>query len=227
MVTRFPILVLLCSLVWSVTAQGQEQINIMNTFHQYKPKASTDYQKLLFLVRNSLDKQAEGDPYFNDWEDALLVVERGEIYSIRARYRTMDDEFQMKMNGQTKAIYPHLVEGIVFKNRVFLSGKEQRFDGLIDGYYELLVAGNAELLKKHSLTQKISKDDVIILGKHKQDFYFRNAEGYFEKVDTHARHLERLFPNHHTEVKAYLKQNRVKADDEAQLRQLFAYYNSL
>lgn len=227
MVTRFSMLVLLCSLVWSVKAQGQEQINIMNAFHQYKPKASMDYQNLLFLVRNSLDKKVEGNPYLNEWQDALLVVEQDEIYSIRARYRIMDDEFQLQMNGQAKAIYPHLIEGIVFEDRVFLSGKELKSDGPIDGYYELLVAGDAELLKKHSSVQKVNKDDVIVLGSRNHELYFRNADGYLEKVETYARHLEKIFPNHYTEIQSYLKSNRIKANDEAKLRQLFTYYNNL
>ncbi|MEM1325069.1 MAG: hypothetical protein AAGI23_03895 [Bacteroidota bacterium] len=206
--------------------EGQAQsLHIMNAYRHYKFKAATNYHDLLFLVRNSLDKKVEGDAYLMDWEGALLFVDDDEVYSVSARYRVLDDEFQIDLNGQTKAIYAHLVKGIVFKDRIFVSGTELRSDGQLNGFYELLVNGDRQLLKKYTVTQKVRKDGVTEIGKKTVSYHFRSQTSFVEAIADYHQQPHVIFEDHQKVAKLYWKSNHLNIKKEADLRQYFEYFN--
>jgi hypothetical protein len=199
----------------------------MSAYHHYKPKASTNYHDLLFLIRNSLPKEVDGNPYLMDWEDALLFVDEDKIYSVRARYRVLDDEFQLDMNGTIKAVYPHLIKGIVFKDRVFVSGTELRQDGQLHGFYEKLVNGHTSLLKKYTVNQKMNKEGVIEVGATHVTYHFRRGEEFVESIDEYRKRPCSIFVEHLQFAKSYWKSNKLSINEEADLHQFFSYCNEL
>jgi len=212
-------------LLASFGSDAQQQIKILNAFQHYKIQASNDYSKLIFLTRDA-DKHTKIDKaYLNNWEDAFLVVSEDEIYSIKARYHIFEDDFYMQYNGVQKLIYPHLIQGVVFKNRVFVSRKEMLDSGLKDGYYEVLSTGEKELFKKYIYTYKIDRQGNIKLGSQKENIYIQNSQGLVEKIDLAPNIFFDTFGENQMAIKVYVKENSLNLNKSADLKRLFDYYN--
>lgn len=209
----------------SFNSNAQQQIKLLNGFHDYKLQASDNYGKLLFLIHDSNKYLTLEEAYFNDWEDAFLVVSEKEVYSIKARYHIFEDTFYMLFNGTQKAIYPHLIQGVIFKNKVFVSRKEMLDSGLKDGYYEVLSSGKKELLKKYVYNYKIAKNGSIKLGTRKEDIYIQGNHETVQRIDLVSKKIFDTFGKDQTAIKAYAKQNKLNLSKAADLKILFDYYN--
>jgi len=208
-----------------INSNAQQQIKILNAFQHYKIQASDDYSKLLFLVHDNSRYLLLEEAYMNDWEDAFLVVNEKEIYSIKARYHIFDDTFYMLFNGTQKAIYPHLIQGVVFKNKVFVSRKEMLDSGLKDGYYEVLSSGKKELLKKHVYDYKVDKSNNIKLRTQKENIYIQQQYGIVQRIDLTPKKIFDTFGKDQTTVKLYVKENSLNLAKVVDLKSLFDYYN--
>lgn len=211
----------------SLNSNAQQQIKILNAFQHYKIQASNDYSKLLFLVHDNIISPLAEKTYFNDWENAFLVVNEQEIYSIKARYHIFDDTFYMLLNGQKKAIYPHLIQGIVFRNRVFVSRKEMLDSGLKDGYYEVLSDGEKKLLKKYIYNYKVDRKGNIKLGNQKELIYTQHSQGLVREVDLAPNVFFDIFGENQVSIRTYAKENNLNLSKVNDLKNLFDYYNSV
>lgn len=214
-------------LLASISSGAQQQIKILNTFQHYKLEASTDYSKLLFIVRDDNKHTSFETTYLNNWEDAFLVVEENDIYSVKARYNIFEDAFYVKINGEEKLVYAHLIEGVIFKDKIFVSRKEMIDSGLKDGYYELLSYGEREFLKKHIYTYKINKHGNVKLKVKKERIYIKNKKGLVEEFDLNAKTFYNNFKGKHNEVKKYIKNNALNLKKAEDLVVLFDYYNNI
>ncbi|MEM9885092.1 MAG: hypothetical protein AAF849_04305 [Bacteroidota bacterium] len=206
---------------------AQQHINIMNAFNHYKLRASENYNKLAFHVRSSVYKEVIGNTYSKDWEEAILIIDNQEIYSVKARHRLFDDELQILLNGQVKALYPHLMKGVAFRDRSIVSGTEEKENGLIHRFYTLLCGGSVELLRKETIECKIREGNVFELGKKTTGFYFRKNEEYVQKLNTSLKKLLNIFGDRKDEVKAFIRQNRLSTESEEDLKAIFQFYNQL
>lgn len=208
-------------------SNAQQQINIMNAFNHYKLKASNDYSKLAFLVRNSTEKKIVGTTAEVAWKEAILLINQEEIYSVKARYRAFDDELQILLNDQPKAVYPHLIKGIAFEEKSMVSGAEKKEDGPMYYFYELMVDGQIELLCKEFVSYKTVGENTVELGKRKTDFYFRKQGKYVEKLNTSPKKLLSIFGGQQEAVKAFIKKHKLSTQSEADLKRIFQFYNQL
>ena len=113
------------------------------------------------------------------------------------------------------------------KDRIFVSGTALREDGQLHGFYELLVNGKVSLLKKYTLDQKMTKDEIIETGKTSTTYHFCNGEDFVEAVADYQRQPHSIFESHQQAAKSYWKSNNLSVKKEADLRQFFEYCNGL
>ncbi|MEN0048891.1 MAG: hypothetical protein AAF806_17640 [Bacteroidota bacterium] len=212
-------------LLISLSSVAQQQITMMNAFQNYKIQASTDYNDLLFITHDVQKHTVFETTYLNGWEDAFLVVEEDKIYSVKARYNIFEDAFYVKIDGDEKLVYPHLIEGFVFKDKIFVSRKEMIDSGLKDGYYELLSDGNREFLKKYAYAYKLDKNGNVKLKNRKENIYVINNKGLVEKFEINNRTFFNSFKGKEKAIKAYMKDNALNLKKTDDLVALFDYYN--
>ncbi|MEL6943052.1 MAG: hypothetical protein AAFO82_10315, partial [Bacteroidota bacterium] len=218
---------LVLSLFIGIESSAQQQIKILNAFQHYKIQASTDYNKLLFIVRDDNKHTTFETAYLNEWEDAFLVVSENEIYSIKARYNIFEDAIYVKIDGQEKLVFPHLIQGVIFKNQIFVSRKEMIDSGLKDGYYELLSEGDREFLKKYLYTYKVDKKGNVKLKEKKERIYIKNSKGLVEPFDLSAKTFYSNFKGKQKVLKDYVKTNALRLKKTDDLVALFDYYNRI
>ncbi|MEL6721413.1 MAG: hypothetical protein AAFP82_22125, partial [Bacteroidota bacterium] len=209
------------------SSNAQQQIKILNAFQHYKIQASTDYSNLLFLVHENNKHTTFETTYLNKWEDAFLVVSENEIYSIKARYNIFEDAFYTKLHGKEKIIYPHLIQGVVFKDRIFVSRKEMLDSGLKDGYYELLSDGTKELLRKYAYNYKLDRSGNVKLGSREENIYIKDHQGLVKKIDLTPKVFFDTFEEHQMAIKKYADSNALSLRNVDDLVTLFNYYNRM
>lgn len=182
-------------------------------------------QELFFLVRNSINKELVGNPFLNDWEEAFVITKDGKVFKVQSRYRVFDDEFQIKVGNQIKAIYPEAVEGIVFKERVFVVRNCKYPEGLKLCFLELLSEGSINLLKRHTLLTKSKKDLIRIIGSKTELFYAMDDVAYL--LSNNRSKVMDLFLLKEKEINRFSITHNINTKKESDLIQIFDYYNEL
>jgi len=221
------VLILLISLFLGLQVKAQVENSVLNAFQHYSVRASDDYSKLLFLVRSPVEKEVTGNAFFNNWEEAILVVKEQELYSVKARYQIYNDEFQIELNGKTKIVYPNLVKGVIFKDRIFVTGKFQQPDGLQYGFYEQLSGGNVELLKRYIIEHKVGKDGIVRLKTAESSLCYRKKGGLVEAIPSGHNHFFSIFNEYQDQIKIYYQESKLSLSKTSDLKQIFDFYNQL
>ncbi|NJK84361.1 MAG: hypothetical protein HC912_11830 [Saprospiraceae bacterium] len=119
-----------------------------------------------------MNKRFIGNPYLeSNWQNGLLISQKGNTYEIKGRYRIFDDEIQIVQDGVVKALYPHSLQGVLLGSRIFISSKWEAPSGIDYSFFELLVDGEVKLLKKYQLDVRETKDNFLKI-KDKTEVYF-------------------------------------------------------
>lgn len=212
-----------------LTLQGQHQIQFLNGFKQLADWSKEDNQtQLLFLSRNSLEKKVNGNAFWNDWEPAFLVSQKGEVFAVTARYRLLDDELQIQEQDKIKAIYPNLIKGIAFQNKALMVATTEGDDGgLYYEYYELLSEGEICLLKKIILEQKVSNRGTVQIGKTTTKLYVKKPDNKLVSFSYNLNQLLQIMVDHKETVKTFIEQNQLSVSKEDDLKMVFDFYNNL
>lgn len=182
-------------------------------------------QELFFLVRNSIDKELVGNPFLNDWEEAFAITKEGKVFKVQSRYRVFDDEFQIKVGNQIKAIYPEAVEGIVFKDRVFVARDCKYPEGVKLCFLELLSEGSINLLKRHMLVTKSKKDLTRVTGSKTELFYATDNDVAYLLSNNRNKVMD-LFLLKEKEISRFATKHKTTMK-QSDMIQLFDYYNEL
>ncbi|NJL75995.1 MAG: hypothetical protein HC892_14220 [Saprospiraceae bacterium] len=211
------------------TLQGQHEIQFLNGFKQLAAWSKENNQtQLLFLSRNSLEKKVNGNAFWNDWEPAFLVSQKGEVFAVTARHRLLDDELQIQEQDKIKAIYPNLIKGIAFEDKALMVATTQGDDGgLYYGYYQLLSEGKICLLKKITLEQKVNHRETVQIGKKTIKFYVKQANDDLAPFSCTMNQLLQIMVNHKEAVKTFIEQNSLSVSKEDDLKMVFDFYNNL
>ncbi len=208
--------------------QAQEKNLPLKASFTYYTSVGTNSseQDLLFIVRNSLDKELLGHPFLNNWEEAFVLTKAGKVFKVQSRYRIFDDEFQIKVGNEIKAIYPEAVEGIVFKDRVFVAINCKYPEGIKLCFLELLSEGNINLLKRNRLVTKSKKGLVKITGSKTELLYAMDKDVAY-LLPTSSSKITDLLLLKKKEMEQFAAKNNLKTTKESDLIQLFDYYNEL
>jgi hypothetical protein len=210
------------------TVEAQEKNPPLKASFDYYSSVGTNSheQDLLFIVRSSIDKELLGNPFLNSWEEAFVLTKAGKVFKIQSRYRIFDDEFQVKVGNQVKAIYPEAVEGIVFKDRVFVTRNCKHPEGIKLCFLELLSEGSMNLFKRHMLVTKSTKSSIKIVGSKTQLLYANDNDVAY-LLPTNSNEIMDLLLPKKKEIKQLITKNNLSTTKESDLVQIFDYYNEL
>lgn len=214
-------------ILFSCAQLTAQNTSIKNAFDFYAKKGlRSDYNTLYFLSRSATIKNTLGNPYLNNWEDAFLLQKEGQALGVKARYSILDDELLIKLNDEAKVVYPHLIKGVIFKERTLVAVPYIREDGKQYGFFELLSEGKYNLLKGYELVTKQKKNAIKIIERKSSLFYqFSNSTVY--PLPTNVNELMDFFIEKEQAVKTFIKSEALDMQSEKDMTRLFNYYNDL
>lgn len=181
---------------------------------------------------NNKYSDMKGSPFLNEeFETGKVYLRSGKIYEGPLRYDIYSDqiEFETKEGLVYEIKNPETVEKVTIGTRNFFSFVKE--DGKnVTGIYEELVKG------KHSLFSKLRvylKDAVpakpyvearpATFIKKKSNYYLSDSTGELNPINT-KKELLKLLDNP-TEVKTFIKKNKINFNDEQDLISLVNYLN--
>lgn len=226
------ILLVACS-AWAQD-EGETEImrNLMNSIARTGLSDAVPY----YSVSNREEAKVEGSVLLDqEWKEGRVLKANGELYRIVGRYNTQADEIQIKVGDDIRAIYPDRVRAASLGNQIFVpKAFEAEEHGLKLGFFELLVEGEASLLKRYSPTTRKtdyhpvlgSTSDNVEIVIH-EEYYYQLAGKQAEKLKrTRSGVLEALRRKRNA-VNEYARDNHVGWKKEDDLKLLFAKHNEL
>jgi len=195
-----------------------------------------------FIDYDNTDNGIIGTPYLHrDWMFGELVLDDTIVFNSLFRYNLVRQEIELIVGEDTLAFQQPLR-----MNRFIIGGKtfvyslilNQDFAGtFLDGsFFELVVDGNVQLLKKYEKvigggsdgTKYAAAKSSIKSYQIKISYYVRkNGLDYPEPLKLSNRSVINSFANFKQEVSTFRRKNSIRVKEEQDLAELFNYYNSL
>lgn len=214
-----PICLFFVSMCYAAT--GQNNVSLLNVFyHRLNLTSTSNTTDILFLYRESLDKKFVGSPYLNkDWKNGLVISKDGSSYAVKGRYRIFNDELQILENGKVKALYPHLLQGVILGKKAFIPAKIATPSGVNYAFFEILVDGDIKLLKQYEIEVKESKDGFLKVKSKEHNYYYLKEDNLAKPLILKKDEIMEMMPLKYEKVLDIAK----KTDDrnENSLVQLF------
>lgn len=182
-------------------------------------------------LKQTSTKDIAGSPYFNDSflksEAVTLSNKKLEIYALRYNLFTQDVEYkdQVATYAVQDSLQSFTLPDSAGKTLQFAKRKVNGENG----FYQIVVAGKAELLKRYiakseTTTDWYTKRDTKAMKHHIA--YFSNKDGKIEKVSASSKGLLALFADQAEAVKAYIKEQSPDLKTESGLSDVFKVYNA-
>ncbi len=215
---------LLCT---NFAAFGQNNVSLLNIFyHRVNLISTTNSNEVFFLFRKSSDSRFIGSPYLHqEWQNGLVISNDGYAFEVKGRYRIFNDEFHILHNDSVKALFPHLIQGVILGQSTFITAELMTPSGVDHAFFEVLVDGDIKLLKRYQVKVKEVKDDFLrVKSRDCQYYYLRDGE-MAQPVNLKKDNILNMMPFHY--VKVLEKAKKVNSDNELEMISLFEYCNSL
>jgi hypothetical protein len=206
----------------------------------FTPPLYTEYvDGIATMTYSRANRKVRGTPFMQDefMFGVLNLVDSVNIQGQKYRYNVYADEMQFILEEDTVSIFqPLKVNSIQFGERKFIYDLRMTGKDMLEaGYMEVLEEGNVSLLLWR--TARLEVDEYVtnyMGGGGTGDLYYKHSKFYYIKTgDTAARKIRNIkdlikqLPEHQSQVKKYLKSERIRFKDPEDLRKLVAYYNSL
>lgn len=204
--------------------------------------AFTEAQKLNSLLIKGTSaaytigqRQFEGSPFLNDdFVESAVIANKSMQGGVMTRYNIFEDYMEIYQDGSVYVLYPVMsINKIVMGNREFVVGRFEWKDKPHRGYLEVLDSGKVSLFAKHSVDHKDAEDPSPMKYQGAPERFVKNDNQYFYRID--SGELIKI-----TKVKSFIEAQTKQKDaltdfvkkekigkDEADLKKLIQYYNSL
>ncbi len=208
----------------------------------YEVKRAMDLMNINKALRNEshsvfTDPDIEGSPYLNDdfIEGSVYTNSKTQYEGVPLRYNIYSDEIEFRSdNGQVMVLAaPEVLGKVEFGDYQFEYIFYQILNKSRRGYFAVLEKGKASLYSRSQINFTEAKKPAAYQDAQSAKFT-KMAEIYFVSVDKEAakpvskpKSLQEVFPDHKTEIAAFIKKNRVKTNNPESLKELVRYYNSL
>lgn len=182
-------------------------------------------------LKQTPTKFATGSPYlidsFSKSQAATLSDKKLAIDALRYNLLTQDVEYKDQV--ATYAVQDSLKSFTLPDSAgKVLEFVKKKVNGE-DGFYQVVVSGKAELLKRYTAKPETTTDwytkKEITAMKH-YITYYSNKDGKIEKVSTSSKGLLTLFGDKAAIVKTYLKEQSPDLKTESGLADVFKIYNA-
>lgn len=201
-----------------------------------------DYFRIEQMTEKSLsqihtENDIEGSPYLNDTfcNGTVYTTSRQKIVDIELRYNIYNDDLEFKTpDGKILAIdKPENIERAAFCDyqMVYLPYLNRNNKNM--AFLKVIEEGRLSLYAKPDLFyQKEQKGDGIRADKpakfvKKSDILFLKTDNKFAEEIGNKKDIISVVPDHKKEIKAYIKQHKIKPSKVNDLQKLVKYYNSL
>ncbi len=195
---------------------------------------SGDMMGIAGILKYRSDLGEEGGMYMNEeWEPGpLLLADGSRIDDWLFRYNVRNQQMQFIDGTDTLAISkPSEIKSLTFDDKTFVVELFEKDNILSQGYFELLRNGDNKLLLRREITHHVidqsnddPSDDVFV---HNNAYYIKMGDEPATSVLMNKKCYYYLFRDHKEEVKAFIKDNKIKCNSEEDLLRVLDYYESL
>ena len=185
---------------------------------------------------NEYDK-IKGSPYlYDDWTKGEIVTSDGKVYKgLLLKYNANTDlltfVYDKKEEAQKFAEPIRMFTLYADRERVF-ANQFPKIDGQkLTSYYEVLLPGNAMLLKKHRDVLKAQRSEISravvdgVYAARSAYYLFKDKQIYRLKSSRNA--MLEILSDKTNELAAYADSQNIKFDSEEDLKKIINYYNTL
>lgn len=196
---------------------------------------------LPFLLLINFVSQAQDFP-FDYWHEGRVVLISGDTLSGMIKYNIDGDAIQVETNkviqaySSQKILFFEIYDELFGSYRQFYSlPYNVKIDYKIPILFEVLYEGPMTLLAREYIVEEtVPQYGYYYRGGNYGtrtrlafDFYFLNTKGKIEKFSLKKNDLYHILDKKSSEIKRYIKKNRLRHDKREDLVRIVAYYNSL
>lgn len=237
-----------CILVHKKQAMGNKIILILiislllggTTLSQLSPVTDLEFKRfqLDFMLARSFDENAppayDGTPYlFEEFTGANIILKAGKGYEgIPMNYNIHNDDFEFMMDGVSYALgNNNIVSYISIIDRSFYYRTYTYNSAEIRGYLELVADGDYRFYKKHRViytepqpTSGYVEAQPATFSPRSPDYFIELKNGnivYFNKLNDIAG----MLPEAGSDIKSFIKDNRLKVRREEDIIRLADFLN--
>lgn len=189
-----------------------------------------------FMGRPVFEKRytdIKGTPYlFEDWVEGSVKLKSGKAFDgVKLKYDQVADELMFLDQAGKEMLFVEPVVEFTMDKKTFRIGYPATDGASPESYYEVLVEGKTELLKRTS--KKVIEEAAYNAAtkvktiRSNESYYVTASNLSLTKVKKDKKSLLAALPDKSAELEAYVKSNRLDLRQEQDMAKLIAYYNSL
>lgn len=190
------------------------------------------------FVTAKFSKVVEGSPFFNEQlMPGIITLNEGKEYKdLSLRLNLLESQVNYLGDKNIEMMATSAVKVVVLRDTIQKTDHRFVFSEYMDiynkpekGFYELLEPGKAELYKEHKkkLLESRPYGSATIEQTIKTEVrYYISLNGQWIKIKK-LKELTDLFYRKKNEIQKFISDKKISGDDEASLKMVTAYYNSL
>ena len=181
-------------------------------------------------LQKTSSKATAGSPYFNTAfsKSDAVTGSKNKIALNALRYNLLTQDLEYQDKNEIYAVQDSLQSFTLPDSSGKVLEFVKRKVNNEEGFYQVVVSGKAELLKRYTAKTETATDwytkKEIKAIKHYVT-YFVSKDGKIDKAPNSAKGLLALFSDKQTEVKAYIKEQSPDLKTESGLTDVFKIYN--
>jgi len=181
-----------------------------------------------------------GSPFLNDnfQEGSLELLDGRKAEKVLLRYNIAKDLFEILKGGDTLTLNrPFAVKYVNVDDKTFMFDPKfrEKADRSQNGYFQLKTQGKLSLFIKR--TKKLNFDSFTENykgGSGTKEYYYIDKVNYVAQLNegnpfliSSSKKFIAQLDNHKSEVKSFIKENKIKLKKEEDVIKLVDYYNTL
>ncbi len=219
-----------------------------DSFGQYstvhiKGYGSTDFSASFIKFSDGQEREASilGTPYINkDWMYGELVLDTDLSIETMFRYNLESQNIELIYESDTLVfLHPLRMKEFNFMGKRFIydiaMGSDRSGKYLEAAYLEVLVDGNAQLLRKYEKYRSGSSNGMRYAAAEASTESYQTRTILFlrpspdnapVRLGRINRSVIKMFPDNNSELSGYVRENSIRLNSEDGLVRLIEYYNS-
>jgi hypothetical protein len=173
------------------------------------------------------------------WHDGKVVLESNDTLRGSVKYDLQNDLLQVKVKNHLesltarKVLFFEIFDSTVKRYRQFYSlPYSQNNTYRTPIFFELLNEGKITLLNREKLEYRVVSSSYYYYGPTTRlvmvnHYYLLKANGTIEEFEGRKANWLTLMENKESEVREFVRENRLDFDDKYELIRIIEYYNSL
>ena len=204
-----------------------------NIFQNLNSSVNQNYIRL--INEGATDNEGQADFAFPNWVKFNFESKDGDSYVLdSANYHFSDDLMLFINKGKLFHLFPAEVKRIDAEGLTYVPYPSADNNQL--GYYELLIDGELQLLKKYKLIKEKVMDNPLGISHSNQKYkitrkplfyYYNSQRKRIQEVPKKKKDLIKIFTKNRSKMLSYAKGNGLNSKSESDLVLLFTHYNEL